>query len=184
MKKNEGISCLAVLSLGSNMPFNGMAPPEILAAACARLAAKLGSFRASSVYRTKPLYYTNQNDFYNLAACGFWTAEHDEDLPHEAAHELLRWTQKIESEFGRNRTHEIPKGPRTLDIDITLFGGETISTPTLSIPHPRITERAFVLVPMLEILPDSADPISGKVYKLFLDHIDTTGVELIHGNGL
>jgi 2-amino-4-hydroxy-6-hydroxymethyldihydropteridine diphosphokinase len=171
---------LAALSLGSNMPCNGMEPPAILAAACARLAAKLQNFRASSVYRTKPLYYHAQDDFYNMACCGFWASE----SPRGAAHELLRWTQEIEAAFGRDRTREIPKGPRTLDIDIALLGGEIVSSPTLSIPHPRLTERAFVLVPLLEILPECADPISGALYRTFLDDTGTRGVELLYGNRL
>jgi 2-amino-4-hydroxy-6-hydroxymethyldihydropteridine diphosphokinase len=172
---------LAALSLGSNMPFNGMEPPAILAAACARLAAKLRGFRASSVYRTKPLYYRAQDDFYNMACCGLWAAT---ESPRGAAHELLRWTQEIEAAFGRDRTREIPKGPRALDIDIALLGGEVVSTPALSIPHPRLCERAFVLVPLLEILPECADPISGALYRTFLDDIGATGVELLYGNRL
>ena len=171
---------LAVLSLGSNMPYNGMEPQAILAAACARLAAQLSGFRASSVYRTEPLYYRAQDDFYNMACCGFWAAESAE----RAAHGFLRWTQKIEADFGRDRTREIPKGPRTLDIDIALLGGAVVSSPVLSIPHPRIRERAFVLIPLLEILPKCADPISGALYKTFLDDTGTRGVELLYGNRL
>ena len=116
-----------------------------------------------------------------MACCGFWAAA---ESAERAAHGLLRWTQKIETEFGRDRTREIPKGPRALDIDIALLGAEVVSSPVLSIPHPRIRERAFVLIPLLEILPECADPISGALYKTFLDDTGTRGVELLYGNRL
>ena len=71
--------------------------------------------------------------------------------------ELLKITQKIEGEFGRDRSKEIRFGPRSLDIDIELFGNEKIESPELLIPHPRIKERTFVLLPALEILDQSSD---------------------------
>jgi 2-amino-4-hydroxy-6-hydroxymethyldihydropteridine diphosphokinase len=163
----------AVLSLGSNVPRGGMTPTEILRAALSCLAECLADLRASSVYRTKPLYYRAQDDFFNLVCAG--------EFPR-GAEDLLALTQGIEARFGRDRTREIPKGPRPLDIDIVLFGDLAVSTRNLVIPHPRAKERAFVLVPLLEILPDSADPISGEKYRTFLDRLDTTGVELIHEN--
>jgi 2-amino-4-hydroxy-6-hydroxymethyldihydropteridine diphosphokinase len=175
---------LAVLSLGSNSPLvaktgEALEPFDILHAACARLSERLGGLRVSSVYRTKPLYYENQRDFYNLVCAGTFTAKGTES---DSTQELLAFTQSVEALFGRDRTREIPKGPRTLDIDIVLLGNCVISTPELTIPHPGAKERAFVLVPLLEILPESADPISGRKYRSFLDDITTRGVELIHGN--
>ncbi|GMO50250.1 MAG: 2-amino-4-hydroxy-6-hydroxymethyldihydropteridine diphosphokinase [Treponemataceae bacterium] len=152
---------------------DGMSPPEILRAALGCLAERLADFRASAIYRTKPLYYAAQDDFYNLVCAGEFSR------PPE---DLLAWTQSIEARFGRDRTREIPKGPRPLDIDIALFGDMVISAPNLVIPHPQAKERAFVLIPLLEILPDSADPISGKKYQIFLDRLDITGVELIYEN--
>jgi 2-amino-4-hydroxy-6-hydroxymethyldihydropteridine diphosphokinase len=165
---------LAVLSLGSNVPADGLSPPEILRAACGMLADKLSGFRASSVYRTKPLYCAEQDDFFNLVCAGAW---------EKSAEELLDFTQGIESAFGRDRTRELPKGPRTLDIDIALFGAKVVSAPRLRIPHPGITERAFVLVPLLEILPQAVDPLSGRKYESFLDCIGERGVELCDEHG-
>jgi 2-amino-4-hydroxy-6-hydroxymethyldihydropteridine diphosphokinase len=164
---------LAVLSLGSNVSSGELTPPETLHAACKELSLRLSDFRASSLYRTRPLYYEAQDDFYNLVCAGEW---------QEGAAELLAFTQRVEASFGRDRTREIPKGPRALDIDIVLLGSQVVSLPNLVIPHPGIAERAFVLVPLREILPESADPISGKKYRSFLDGITTRGVELIHGN--
>jgi 2-amino-4-hydroxy-6-hydroxymethyldihydropteridine diphosphokinase len=64
--------------------------------------------------------------------------------------------------FGRDRENAIPNGPRTLDLDILLLGDLQINEPGLEIPHPRLAERAFVLVPLNEIAPEAIDPRSGK----------------------
>jgi 2-amino-4-hydroxy-6-hydroxymethyldihydropteridine diphosphokinase len=76
-------------------------------------------------------------------------------------HELLRGLLEIEQEFGRDRSSGIPNGPRTLDLDILLFGDLKICEPDLKIPHPRWTERVFVLVPLCEIAPQLVDAESG-----------------------
>jgi 2-amino-4-hydroxy-6-hydroxymethyldihydropteridine diphosphokinase len=67
--------------------------------------------------------------------------------------ELLNGLMALELEFGRNRSAGVQNGPRTLDLDILLFGDLEVSEPDLEIPHPRLKERAFVLVPLLEIAP-------------------------------
>jgi 2-amino-4-hydroxy-6-hydroxymethyldihydropteridine diphosphokinase len=90
--------------------------------------------------------------------------------------ELLAFAQSVEAAFGRDRSREIPKGPRTLDIDILLFGDERINLPELAVPHPCMTERVFVLEPLLEILPDSSDPISGRTYADFRLALGEQGV--------
>jgi 2-amino-4-hydroxy-6-hydroxymethyldihydropteridine diphosphokinase len=78
---------------------------------------------------------------------------------------MLAHLQRIEADFGRNRAQEIRRGPRTLDLDILLCGDLVIGTPDLVVPHPLIAERLFVLVPLLELEPDCADPRSGEPYK-------------------
>jgi 2-amino-4-hydroxy-6-hydroxymethyldihydropteridine diphosphokinase len=163
-----------VFSLGSNMPFNGMGPREILRRACSCLSERLADFRSSSIYRTKPLYYRAQGDFYNLVCAGRYFA----DSRHSRAENMLAWTQTIEARFGRDRTREIPKGPRTLDIDIALAGNLTLSTPSLTIPHPAMRERAFVLVPLLEILPDLRDPVTGEPFGAILERVDASEIFL------
>ncbi|MDR3284595.1 MAG: 2-amino-4-hydroxy-6-hydroxymethyldihydropteridine diphosphokinase [Treponema sp.] len=173
-------SFAVVLSLGSNRPHAGLPPPAILRAACGRIGLRVWGLQSSSIYLTKPLYYGGQPDFYNLVCCGAFQAE--SPCGAEAgARELLRFTQSVEAAFGRDRSRETPKGPRSLDIDILLFGGERIQLAELVIPHPGITERAFVLEPLLEILPKSADPITGRKYADFRDSVKNQGVARLEG---
>jgi len=81
--------------------------------------------------------------------------------------DLLVSLQKIETELGRKRSR-IRYSPRTIDIDILLYGGKTIKLPNLIIPHPRIDLRKFVLLPLLEIAPDLKDPVSGVSFQIIL----------------
>lgn len=164
-------SNLVVLGLGSNKPFGGLSPIQLLDKACIQLQSLLSRCTVSSMYKTKPMYVEDQAYFYNMAVSGFFQG---------SPNELLESIHKIEAHFGRNRLQEIRNGARTLDIDIELFGSEIIKTENLQIPHPRLCERAFVLVPLLEILPDCADVISGKPYAEFaskLSHDDIQEVQ-------
>lgn len=76
---------------------------------------------------------------------------------HLSPGELLQKIHQIEAAYGRNRSREIRNGPRPLDIDIEFFGDDVINTADLQIPHPRIEERAFVVIPLLEILSKYSD---------------------------
>jgi 2-amino-4-hydroxy-6-hydroxymethyldihydropteridine diphosphokinase len=78
--------------------------------------------------------------------------------------ELLARLQEIELRYGRLRDPERPKGPRSLDIDILLFGDSKVNLPELKIPHPRMKERKFALVPLLELDPLIAEPGTGRRY--------------------
>ena len=98
--------------------------------------------RTSSVYETDPVGYTDQPPFLNCVA-GLAT--------ELAPHALLAVCQAIEAEHGRVRT--VRWGPRTLDIDIIAYGELVLDTPELILPHPRAAERAFVLVPLVELDP-------------------------------
>lgn len=161
-----------VLGLGSNRSYekDGRVydPPELLALACEALCGVLSEIKASSVYVTKPMYVTDQPDFFNMAVSGFYDG---------SAESLLSETQAIEADYGRDRSREIRNGPRPLDIDIELFGCTTISTDKLLVPHPRIYERAFVLVPLLEILPVSADIPDRGPFEKALISIGNQGVQ-------
>ena len=97
----------------------------------------------SSIYETTPVGYENQDDFLNMAV-KITTSLRPE--------ELLSLTQTIEQELGRTR--EVRWGPRTADFDILLYNRENIETEQLVVPHPRMYERLFVLVPMSEICPE------------------------------
>jgi 2-amino-4-hydroxy-6-hydroxymethyldihydropteridine diphosphokinase len=98
--------------------------------------------RRSSLYRTAPLGHAAQPDFVNAVAAL------DTEL---GAVELLRELQAIENRHGRLRS--FANAPRTLDLDLLLYGDSRISTPELVVPHPRMHERAFVLQPLVEIAP-------------------------------
>ena len=97
----------------------------------------------SSVYETEPWGYAEQPYFLNMV-CEFRTSL--------SPPELLALAQEVERRLGRVRT--IRYGPRTMDVDILLYGDQIVDTPDLQIPHPRIPERAFVLAPLAEIAPD------------------------------
>lgn len=88
--------------------------------------------------------------------------------------ELLETLQNIEAQFGRLRQERW--GPRTLDLDFLLFDDLILETPTLQLPHPRMTERAFVLVPLAEIAPDWIEPVSGKAIAQLVQGVDCSGV--------
>ncbi len=87
---------------------------------------------------------------------------------------LLEILLKIENNFGRLRNERW--GPRTLDLDILLYENRIIETPKLQIPHPRMRERAFVLVPLAEIAPDGIEPVSGLAIKELLKDVDCSDV--------
>jgi len=97
----------------------------------------------SSIYETDPVGYLDQASFLNIVVQG------ETSLPPQA---LLQKTQDIENKLGRERL--VRWGPRTIDIDILLYNNKEIVTEDLMIPHPRMQERAFVMVPLAEIAPD------------------------------
>jgi 2-amino-4-hydroxy-6-hydroxymethyldihydropteridine diphosphokinase len=99
--------------------------------------------KRSSLYRTKPVGYADQPDFINAVA------ELETGLPAER---LLDELQALEVRHGRERS--FPNAPRTLDLDLLLFGKLALRTDRLTVPHPRMKERAFVLDPLREIAPD------------------------------
>ncbi|WP_105994626.1 2-amino-4-hydroxy-6-hydroxymethyldihydropteridine diphosphokinase [Staphylococcus simulans] len=110
--------------------------------------------KVSSFYETAPVGYVDQPDFLNLCI------KIETEL---SPHEVLERGLAIEQQLHRVRKERW--GPRTLDIDILLYGDEIIETKDLSIPHPRMTERAFVLIPLQEIAPDKVEPRTQKKIK-------------------
>jgi 2-amino-4-hydroxy-6-hydroxymethyldihydropteridine diphosphokinase len=141
---------LVYLSLGSNVGARAVN----LEMAIARLE-ELGRVKAvSSFYETEPVEFTAQPMFLNCVV-----ALETERVPKQFMREVL----EIEREMGRRRTQD--KGPRTIDIDILLFGNATIDTPELTVPHPAMHERRFVLEPLVEIAPDVKHPLLRKTAK-------------------
>lgn len=157
-----------ILGLGSNRG-NSKA---ILSGAVKKLSSFLHDIRSSSVYITSPQDYLAQDDFYNMVVSGNY-----EGSPQV----LLTALQHIETEYGRNRTAEIPKGPRTLDIDILFFGLHVIKleTPPLIVPHPAVYQRAFALIPLLELYPDYCNPITHEPLAAVLVALPDQGVRKI-----
>jgi 2-amino-4-hydroxy-6-hydroxymethyldihydropteridine diphosphokinase len=107
--------------------------------------------RVSSLYETEPIGLRDQRWFLNLAA------EFETDLfPRQLLHRI----QRVEKQLGRKRA--VVNGPRTIDIDILLYGSSIVTTEELEIPHPRYRDRRFTLAPLAELQPDLRDPVTGK----------------------
>jgi len=135
----------AFLGLGSNMGSR----LEALQRALDLLSTEAGIRvqRCSRVWETDPVGGPEQDDFLNVVL------EIDTDL---TPHDLLAACNRVEAQLGRTR--DVHWGPRTIDIDILLIDDLTIADGSLTVPHPRMHERAFVLLPLLELLPDPVLP--------------------------
>lgn len=131
---------------------------EHLRTAIERLRAVVNVLRISPVYETDPVDFTEQRRFLNLVL------EAETDL---FPMQLLARTVRVERELGRVRT--VDKGPRTIDIDILLYGKAVVRSGCLEIPHPRMTERRFVLAPLADLAPDLRHPVSRKTIRELLD---------------
>ena len=139
------------------MPSTGFPPPA------AASFARLPSTRPSRVD------YTDQRWFLNLVVEAETTL-----FPMQ----LLSRTGKIERELGRVRT--VPKGPRTIDIDILLYGSAVIRTARLEVPHPRMAERRFVLAPLADLAPDLRHPLTHRSVREMLDAAPPEKLRLLH----
>jgi 2-amino-4-hydroxy-6-hydroxymethyldihydropteridine diphosphokinase len=96
-----------------------------------------------------------------------------------APHELLVETQLLEAAFGRDRVNEQRWGPRPLDVDLLVVGDEVVTSDDLQLPHPRLTERAFVLVPLLEVWPGGALPDGTRLTHALAALAPLEGIELV-----
>ncbi len=143
----------ACIALGANIG----EPLRQIEAGFAALAALPGTrlLARSSLYRSAPVGYADQPDFINAVAV---------IATGLAPHALLDALLEIERAHGRVR--EFPNAPRTLDLDIVLYGDVVLLEPGLTIPHARMLERAFVMVPLAEVAPDTVVPGHGRVSDL------------------
>jgi 2-amino-4-hydroxy-6-hydroxymethyldihydropteridine diphosphokinase len=150
------------IGMGSNLA-SWAGPPEATLATAALWIESLGRvIYRSSLYSTEPVGFADQPRFINAVV------KLESELE---ASDLLERLLGIEAEFGRDRATGIENGPRTLDLDILLFGNQRISEPRLEIPHPRFAKRAFALVPLNEIAPHAVDPRSGKTVAQLLESL-------------
>lgn len=123
--------------------------------------------KVSSLYETEPMEYLDQDWFYN-AVVGIET-------PFSPL-QLLKQCQKIENQLGKKM--EIPKGPRTIDLDLLFYDQKIIDRPGLILPHPAAASRPFVLVPLAEIAPAFVDPRSGETASALLRRL-TSGFKIV-----
>jgi 2-amino-4-hydroxy-6-hydroxymethyldihydropteridine diphosphokinase len=152
----------AYLGLGSNIGDR----EQNLKDALAKLAAPdLRVARLSSVYETEPVGFTAQRWFLNLVV------EIETEL---FPLQLLSRIAKIEQALGRART--VKNGPRTLDVDILLYGRAVVRSAKLEIPHPRMAERRFVLAPLAELAPELRHPVTHRSIRAMLDAAPSVGV--------
>jgi 2-amino-4-hydroxy-6-hydroxymethyldihydropteridine diphosphokinase len=150
----SAISSVAYLSLGSNVGEHEAQLRE----AMSRLGAVGHVVAVSSFYETEPVEFTQQPWFLNCAI-----ALETSQTPEQLMASILC----IEEKMGRRRVQK--KGPRTIDIDILLFGESIIDSPELTIPHPTMYQRRFVLEPLAEIAPDIQHPVFKKTIRELLD---------------
>lgn len=145
--------------MGGNLP-SRVGPPQDTLTEAARRFVELGLItRSSHLYSTEPVGFADQPRFINAVI------ELITDLDPQ---QLLSALLAIEYEFGRERSAGMRNGPRTLDLDILLYGDAIIREPGLEIPHPRLTQRTFALVPLCEIAPSLIHPMLGKTMKELL----------------
>jgi 2-amino-4-hydroxy-6-hydroxymethyldihydropteridine diphosphokinase len=149
--------CLGVapvaIALGSNLGDRG----RLLRDGIAALTEHLRHVRVSTFHETDPVGVGDQPQFLNAAATG---------IAALSARELLHALQDIERRLGRERPY--PGAPRTLDLDLILYGDLIVNEPDLIVPHPRFRDRAFVLEPLAEIVPDWKDPVTGRTVGALL----------------
>jgi len=127
-------------------------------------------WQASSTYETEPVGGPPQGRYLNAALLV---------ATDEAPEALLHAALRIEADHGRVRLER--NGPRTLDIDLLWIEDEVVDVPSLQVPHPRLLERAFALLPLLEVAPGSRDPRTGEALNAGVPGLDTRGVVRVAG---
>jgi 2-amino-4-hydroxy-6-hydroxymethyldihydropteridine diphosphokinase len=160
----------ALIALGGNVGDVRATLEQAIAALCDGRVVQL--LARSSDYKTPPWGVEDQPPFVNCAIVA---------ATELAPVALLHRAQTAERRFGRNRADEQRWGPRTLDIDLIAYGDVSIDTPELTLPHPRLFERAFVLVPLAEIVPERR--IAGVRIIDALARLDQSGIEKLSPSG-
>jgi 2-amino-4-hydroxy-6-hydroxymethyldihydropteridine diphosphokinase len=151
------------LGLGSNLGDS----ESLMSQACQLLRTSVSGLRVSRLWRSRARYVEDQPDFLNAVVSGHTLLEPEA---------LLEELHRIEAELGRDRSASVPKGARTMDIDILLYGERIIARENLVIPHPGMRERKFVLLPLVELDPGLKDPVSGRLFLEFLAALPPQGI--------
>jgi len=154
----------AYIGMGGNLPSWAGEPESTLAEALEWLSQAGHIMGRSSLYSTEPVGYADQPRFVNAVV-----ALETDLSPRHLLDELLR----IERAFGRDRSAGLQNGPRTLDLDLLLYGDQVIHEMGLEIPHPRLAERAFVLAPLAEIASNVIDAARGLSVADLLHNLQT-----------
>ena len=142
------------LGLGSNLGER----EHNLSHALMRLAPAIIVKKKSAVYETEPMYIRNQPKFLNMVC---------EATTELSTQEVFRKIKSVESVMGEHEHN----GPRIIDIDLLFYGNDIIDTPNLIVPHPKLVERGFVLIPLSDIAPDFVHPVYGATIKELRDRL-------------
>ena len=153
---------IAAVALGSNLASAWGEPADALAEAVRRLSGYGRVTAVSTLRTTEPVDYVDQPKFVNGALL----------LETQLAPvELLQVLLQVEQDMGRVRDGMVTKGPRLIDLDLLLYDGTVLSTSTLSLPHPAMHTRLFVLEPMAEIAPEMLHPVFAKTMRGMLEEL-------------
>lgn len=148
---------MVILSLGSNLGDR----VRWLERGLERLSEQVRLESLSSIYETQPVGVRDQPWFLNMVCAG---------VTRLSPRGVLEFILEVEDSLGREREHEL--APRNIDIDLLAYDDKVIDEPELQLPHPRMTERAFVLRPLAEIAPDWRHPVEGKTAPELLEELD------------
>jgi 2-amino-4-hydroxy-6-hydroxymethyldihydropteridine diphosphokinase len=157
------LNATAAIALGSNLDSPAGDRAANLRVAIERVGALGRVVAVSTFYDTAPVGYLDQPRFLNAALL----------LETELGPlQLLESLLAIERTMGRDRAATVAKGPRVIDLDVLLFGDVVMATPVLTLPHPAMRERRFVLEPLAEIAPAMIDPVTGRTMAELLRLVD------------